>query len=650
MKKNCILALLGVFLVLKVSAQQSDNGNGTYTNPVIWADFPDNDVIRVGDTYYMVTTSMYIFPGVPVMKSNDLVNWQYCSDAVERFKQDPAYDMNGATRYGHGQWASSIRYHNGKFHILFVTLDEGGYHLTADRPEGPWILHKLPKAYYDAGLFYDDDGRIYIVHGYSKLSLTEVDENLAPISKDSVIVDKVQRRGLEGSHVYKINGYYYIYATYGGGDGYQVALRSKNIYGPYEEKVVLKDDMNLAGKGVHQGALIETQTGEWWSVIFQDRDGVGRCPTLQPVHWAGGWPMLGENGRAVVTYKKPDVGHVWPVTPLPTSDEFDSVGLGLQWGWNHNPDDEKWSLTERKGFLRLRTANVTQDFTRARNTLTQRPFGPFSVGTASMAVGGMRAGDIAGLGLIQLPYAFIGVRAGNGKERQIVMVNNGRTIDSFAIGEAALVYLRASVVTTRDEAAFSYSLDNQKFIPFGDTLHMSFSLKMFTGNKFALFNYATAETGGFVDVDWFRMQTREGPPDLFKASSRIEAEMYDEIYLARAGNCRDSPRATDRDVTETKDGAWFRYNQIDFDKGYRYCAIRLSSPQGGGSIRLLLDDDAAHPYLSITTPATGDWQQFRTVVLPVKKIQGRHRLTVQFDGNGEQASNVDWLTFSNTAD
>jgi beta-xylosidase len=434
--------------------------------------------------------------------------------------------MNGGTRYGHGQWATSMRYHNGVYHLLFVTLDEGGYHLTADRPEGPWTLHKLPKAYYDAGLFYDDDGRIYIVHGYSKLSLTEVDSNLAPISKDSVIFDKVQRKGLEGSHVYKIDGYYYIYATYGGGDGYQVALRSKSIYGPYEEKVVLKDDMDLPGKGVHQGALVQTQTGQWWSVIFQDRDGVGRCPTLQPVTWVNGWPMLGENGRAVVTYKKPDVGKVWPVRVLPTSDEFDSVGLGLQWGWNHNPDDSKWSLTDRPGFLRLRTACVVQDLTLARNTLTQRPFGPYSIGTTVMDIYHMRKGDIAGLGIIQLPYAFIATRVGD-KGKEIIMVDNGKVIDSVDIGEeVSHVYFRASVVTTKDEASFSYSLDDRRFVPLGDTLHMKYSLKMFTGNKFALFNYATIDMGGYVDFGWFRMQTRQGPANVFKTSSPGGAKRF----------------------------------------------------------------------------------------------------------------------------
>jgi len=646
MKKFIFLLPVCFVLFLRANAQQSDNGDGTYTNPIIWADFPDNDVIRVGDTYYMVTTTMYIFPGVPVMKSKDLVNWQYCANAVPRFDQGPAYDMQGKMRYGHGQWASSIRYHKGQFHILFVTLDEGGYHLTAEKPEGPWTLHKLPKAYYDAGLFYDDDGRVYIVHGYSKLSLTEVDEDLAPLTRDSVIFDKVQRKGLEGSHVYKINGYYYIYATYGGGDGYQVALRSRNIYGPYEEKVVLKDDMNLAGKGVHQGALLETPQGEWWSVIFQDRDGIGRCPTLQPVRWVDGWPIVGDNGRAVVTYKKPQAEHPQPVKVLPTSDGFDSSALGLQWGWNHNPDDGKWSLTERKGFLRLRTASIAQDLIHARNTLTQRPFGPYSVGTMAMDLEHMRPGDIAGLAILQLPYAFIAAKPSGHNARTLIMVNNGRTVDSIDLGKAKKVYLRAAVSAVRNESRFFYSTDDKKFLALGDTLHMKFDLKMFTGNKFALFNFATADTGGFVDIDWFRMDTRQGPPNLFRAGARIEAEMYDRIDIAHVAVCHDSTDGMGQAITGTADGAWIRFDRIDFEKGFGSIQVRLASFTGGGKIDLFLDGDLQHPYVTLPVPNTGGWDRYSTRKSPVTAVKGVHSLTVRFTGEGEQVANLNWLGFA----
>ncbi|MDD4655703.1 MAG: glycoside hydrolase 43 family protein, partial [Bacteroidales bacterium] len=295
----------------------SDNEDGTYTNPLIPADFPDPDVIRVEDTYYMVTTTMFVFPGVTVLKSNDLVNWEYCSNAVPRFDFGPGYNLDGGNRYGHGQWATSIRYHDGKFYLLFITLDEGGFLCSASEAEGPWKIEKLPAGFYDPGLFFDDDGKIYVAHGYGKISITELDKNFAPASRDSLVYTGTIRNGLEGTHVYKKDGYYYLYCTYGGLDGIQVALRSKNIYGPYQERVVLRDTIPGVTFGVHQGALLQTQTGEWWTVLFVDSGPLGRFPSLQPVRWEDGWPVAGVDGRGVITHKKPDTGKEYPVKSLP---------------------------------------------------------------------------------------------------------------------------------------------------------------------------------------------------------------------------------------------------------------------------------------------------------------------------------------------
>ena len=636
LKKFLVMALL--FIGTSLQAQQSDNGDGTFTNPIIWADFPDNDVIRVGDTYYMVTTTMYFFPGVPVLKSTDLVNWEYASNAVQQFKQHPFYDLNGGNRYGKGQWASSIRYHNGKFHILFLTLNEGGFLCTATKAEGPWEIRKLARPYYDAGLFFDDDGRTYVAHGYSKISVTEVDANLAPIGRDSVVFDKVQRPGLEGAHVYKINGYYYIYATYGGGDGYQCCLRSKNIYGPYEEKIVLKDDMNLHGRGVHQGALIETQKGEWWSVIFQDRGGVGRVPTLQPVQWIDGWPMVGKDGRAVVTHAKPNTSS--PVHVLPTSDEFNTESLAIQWAWNHNPDDSAWSLTKRKGYLRLTTSGIAGDLPQARNSLTQRMFGPFSDATTELDVSHMQVGDMAGLAVLQIPYASIGVTAAEGA-KFIVMKHAGKTIDSVALGKRNKIFFKASVNTIKDQAHFYYSFDNRAFIPVGDTLNMKFDLKMFTGNRFVLFNYATVRPGGYVDFNWFRMNTRQGPPNLFKASSLVQAEMYDDIHLARVAASKDLSHPGDQDITHLTDGAWIRFNQVDFENGYQYLLLRVAP--GQGRVVVYADKDTLNPYASVTLPAALT-KEYTTVSIPVKKLTGKHQLTFKFTG---EATGVNWFSFTN---
>ena len=336
---------------------------------------------------------------------------------------------------------------------------------------------------------------------------------------------------MKGTHVYKINGYYYLYCTYGGRDGIQAAFRSKNIYGPYEENVVIRDTTEGINFGIHQGALIKTQTGEWWTMLFVDSGPFGRFPSLQPVRWVYGWPMVGVNGRAVVKYKKPNVGKTYPVKTLPTSDEFDSETLGMQWGWNHNPDPTKWSLTENRGYLRLETAKVVDSLQKARNTLTQRMFAYYSdslasIATTKMDFGNIKEGDIAGLAIFQTPYAYIGIKKENGRN-YIIMVNNGKTIDSLAINKST-IYLRASAIygsgpadyfdrkgaPGTGTASFLYSFDNKSFVKIGTELNMEFNLKIFTGNKFCLFNYATKTLGGYVDFDWFR--TSAGIPNLRK--------------------------------------------------------------------------------------------------------------------------------------
>lgn len=507
--KTFLVAFVVLSSSLNLMSQSSygDNGDGTYTNPVIPADFPDPDVIRVGDTFYMVTTTMFIFPGVTILKSKDLVNWEYCGNAVPDFSFSPCYDLDGCNRYGHGQWATSIRYNNGKFYLLFITLDEGGFLCSADKVEGPWEIRKLSKGFYDPGLFFDDDGKIYVVHGFSKISVTELDRNFTPVTKDSLVFTGNLRFGLEGMHVYKLNGYYYLYGTYGGVDGFQVALRSRSIYGPFEQKVVIKDMTPGVNFGVHQGALIETQTGEWWTMLFVDAGPFGRFPSLHPVSWVDDWPMVGVEGKGVVTYRKPDVGKVYPKTKLPTSDEFTDKTLGMQWGWNHNPDPDNWSLTQRPGYMRLTAGKKVATLPEARNTLTQRAFAKSdqsipTVATIKMLTKNMKEGDVAGLAVFQNPYAFIAATIENGK-KLIIMNNNGETIASSPM-KGNKVFFRAIASNKTRKATFEYSFDNKTFNRFGNELDMKFSTKIFTGNKFCLFNYPTKETGGFVDFDWFR--------------------------------------------------------------------------------------------------------------------------------------------------
>jgi beta-xylosidase len=312
--------------------------------------------------------------------------------------------------------------------------------------------------------------------------------------------------------MYKINGYYYLYSTYGGRDGIQVALRSKNVFGPYEEKVVIRETTPGINFGIHQGALVKTQTGQWWTMLFVDSGPFGRFPSLQPVHWVEGWPMVGVDGHAVVTYKKPRVGRSYPAETLPRSDEFNETALGMQWGWNHNPDSTKWSLSKRPGYLRLSTVKVVSSLPEARNTLTQRMFTYYDDSIATEAVtkmdlSKMRDGDVSGLAVFQDPYAYLGVKQTKGV-KYIVMVNNGKVIDSAAM-HGSEIYLRSVASNSTGKASFAYSFDNKKYTRLGNELHMRFSLRIFTGNKFCLFDYPTKETGGYVDFDWFRVSPAE---------------------------------------------------------------------------------------------------------------------------------------------
>lgn len=499
----------------------SDNNNGTYTNPVIFGDFPDPDVVRVDDVYYMVSTTMHHFPGATILKSYDLVNWKYCSNPLDKIESTPCYNLDGCNVYSHGQWASALNYKNGKFYLLFNTLDNGSYLLTASNPEGPWTKKKLNDSFYDPGILFEGD-KTYIVSGINSLRISEVDSNFVKIpGADKEVFNYTFRSGLEGSHLYKINGYYYIYATYGGWPAFQVALRSTSIYGPYEEKVVLNND------NIHQGALIQTQTGQWWTMMFYDKGAYGRLPNLQPITWTDNWPMVGVGGLGVTTYPKPNVGKSYPRTILPTNDNFCDYKIAMQWGWNHNPDNSKWSLTKRPGFLRLNTVNVTDSLIRGKNTLTQRIMGYPSISynsyaTTKMHLSNMAEGDVAGLCVFQDPYAYIAIRMQNG-QKTLIMVNDG-TEHVGPVVTDSVIYLRALANYLTSKAVFSYSLDNATYTELGSTLDMKYKLTVFVGNRFGLFNFATHALGGFVDFDWFSTEKEYSEDKFYDGSFKGYSE------------------------------------------------------------------------------------------------------------------------------
>jgi len=522
-----------------VYQSHSDNGDGTYTNPLISADFPDPDVIRVGNVYYMVSTTMFTFPGATILKSYDLVNWEYCSNPLEKIESTNCYNLDGCNRYGHGQWASSLKYNNGKFYLHFNTLDEGSYLLTATDPAGPWTKKKLSSSFYDAGLFFDDDSKVYIVYGINNLHIAQLDADFNVVKDQAITLGAIQsgldNSATEGSHLYKINGYYYIYATTGGYYASQVAYRSTSIFGPYDEKEVFNSNR------IHQGALVQTQTGEWWTMLFADKGALGRFPNLQPVTWVDNWPVIGVNGTAVTTNKKPNVGKDYPITTFPTNDNFRNYQLGMQWSWNHNSDNSKWSLTERPDYLRLRTVNVVDSLHKAKNTLTQRIFAypqdlTHSYGIIKMNIKNMTEGDVAGLAVFQNPYAYIGVKVINGQKKLIVENNKVQEIGQTLTD--SVIYLRTIANYSASTAGFYYSTDNVTYTKFSSDLNMKFDLSVFTGNKFCLFNFATIQTGGYVDIDWFSTE-----------SDFTQDKYYDNSFV---GYSADALTLTDL-VVENKD-------------------------------------------------------------------------------------------------
>ncbi len=537
MKGKSLFLSFGLFVSSMMSVAQTaeyqqvwsaDNGDGTYVNPVINGDFPDIDVVRVDDTYYMVSTTMYHFPGATIMKSKDLVNWAYCANPLLQVLDNNAYNLlNGKHHYSQGMWASSLTYHDGKFYLYFPcstwSEDSQSILLTTEDPEGEWKVTRLPEAYHDPGWLFDDgekgDGYLYVACGIGDIWVNKFNaKTLQKITSTKVIS---VGNGCEGSHMYHIGDYYYIYATYGGTEGSQTIFRSKNPMGPYEEH----SGRVFANQKIHQGALIETQTGEWWTMLFKDAGAIGRIPYLEPVKWVNGWPVIGNNGIDVskngASYKKPDVGKTYEKTYLPTNDAFTDTKLGMQWQWNHNPDNTAWSLTERPGHLRLHTANVTDELNTARNSLSQRILGLSPNGTSSSSyktsygsvkldLSGMQEGDVAGIAVWQNPYSFIGVKMEKGKK---YLYSERCTYDSQKLKKeqslkgdevtSDVIYLLAYVNFGSNECRYFYSYDDTKWTKCGVTMTMRYTLDYFVGQRFYLFNYATKQLGGYVDFDWF---------------------------------------------------------------------------------------------------------------------------------------------------
>lgn len=615
--------LLAIFVIatvaFSVSAQDfkfkwsADKGDGTFINPIVNADFPDCDVIRVNDTFYFVSTTMYHFPGCTLLKSKDLVNWEYCANPLKQILDNDAYNLlNGKHHYSQGMWASTLNYHDGKFYIYFPcsTWSSDAQHivLTAEDPEGEWEVTRLSEGYHDPGWLFDDgpngDGYLYVACGIGDIWVNKLNpKTFAKISSTKVAS---VGNGCEGSHMYHIGDYYYIYATYGGTEGSQTIFRSKNPMGPYEEH----NGRVFANQKIHQGALVDTQTGEWWTVLFKDAGAIGRIPFLEPVVWEDGWPIIGNNGRDVSEggkkYPKPNVGATYEKTYLPTNDAFNSYTLGMQWEWNHNPQTDAWSLSERPGWLRLHSCTVTDNLVYARGSLSQRIFGFSAVGTSSDSyapsygtaafdLSGMQDGDIAGLAVVQNPYSFIGVKMVNGKkylyscrykfDGQVPTLQEEKTGAELTSDQ---IYLRAQVNFGKNTCSYLYSYQPKTgYKSFGVSMSMGYTLDFFVGQRFYLFNYSTKATGGHIDVDWFTTELSV-PEDYFKSLDEAQ-EAYvnpdepvftgfpftEPEFSSIIGN--NTVNLKQKKIRTSKDGiVGWRYRQGWDLSAFNYLCVKLS--------------------------------------------------------------------------
>jgi len=523
------LIAVGQGNALAQRAWSPDNGNGTYTNPLMWGDWPDPDVIRVGDDFYLTSTSMHYVPGCPIAQSRDLVNWKMAGYAVQRYNEDPRWDMKGGELYLNGAWATTLRYHKGLFYLGFCTpsgwgTPNGHFSIcTAKDVRGPWKRTIFPQYLYDPGLFFDDDGRVYVVHGQGTLYLTELAPDAQSVAKPPAKIwsgrfnaqgelDQAKGTfGLEGSHVYKVGGRYYILCAGGGTEGFQICLRSDKLEGPYECKCVCRDDSSDPPNGLHQGGMVQLKNGEWWFIVMQDRGPIGRVPNLVPIKWIDDWPMLGAKGegKGVVVYQKPDTGRRQAPEAPATSDDFSSRQLGLQWQWNHNPDPINWSLNERPGYMRLRATKATE-LNHARNLLTQRVQGPASEATARIDYSGLKNGDLAGLAVFQSPFAYLAIRRRSEGDK-IVMVDDGKIVAEESLPSGHSIWLRATVDAKDFTASFAYSPDGNRFTTIGKPFAMGLGL-YWTANRFGLFNFCVDASGlgGVADFDWIHLQVPDG--------------------------------------------------------------------------------------------------------------------------------------------
>ena len=545
---------------------RADNGNGTFSNPLFFDEFSDPDLIRVGDDYYLTGTTMHTFPGLPVLHSKDLVNWELQSYALDKLDYGPQFRLEqGKNIYGQGIWAPCLRYHNGTFFIFSNVNGRATQVFTAKNPRGPWSHREMKRGFHDLSVLFDDDGKNYVVWGYRDLHIAQLNDTLddiVPGTEHAPFGPNAQIG--EGSHFYKINGKYVITCAWYAGRMRMGCARSDTVFGPYEvnpsisegESFGLPSGYRLAsdrngvyevgspnpngGAGaMHQGGIVQTQSGEWWGWSMMDANSVGRLTCLSPVTWSEGWPyfgLIGNLGRTPRIWTKPNTGSSSKIhVPYTRNDDFNGPRLANVWQWNHAPVDSDWSLSARKGFLRLHS-RPSPDLWNAQNTLTQRAVGPVSIPMVELDATGLVEGDVAGLSLLNHPYAWVGVRrTANGLE--LVTFDERTHKTTIETMRGARVWLSAKCDFLTEKAEFSFSEDGKTFQKIGDEVTMIFQLKTFQGIRFGLFAFGSG--GGHADFTKFAIEEPQ-PTGLTRAIPigkmvRFENMKDGSVIVARDG-------------------------------------------------------------------------------------------------------------------
>ncbi len=536
MKKIILLIVMVASFTGKLSAQSwtADNGNGTFTNPLFFEEFSDPCMVRVGSDFYLSGTTMHCMPGLPILHSRDLVNWRLISYVFDRFNLGPEFSFtDNKTMYGQGIWAPSFVYADSTFYIFTNVNGHTTQVYKSSNPYGPWEHWAMKSGFHDLSVFFDTDGKKYVCWGATDNYLAQLNEDLT----DTIPGTKrlIAKSGAEGAHMYKVNGEYLIIWAVPGNNTPQLAGHSKNIYGPYQiDAICNKNHMGVHGgyglksspwrgnkdfeywgqgleNGVtlHQGGIIDTPTGEWWGYSMQDHNSLGRITNLSPITWKDGFPYFGLSnnlGKTPKTWVKPNVGlPQQPILPLmERDDDFSSNHLGLLWQWNHLPDDTRWSLTEAPGKLRMHSMPA-ESFWVARNTLTQRSIGMQTTCTVDIEANELQSGDVAGLALLNYPYAWIGIRK-KGTSYQLQQYDQSDPEQKTSV-EIQSPLVRLSVYTDFDteKAQFYYSVgcDTTRH-KLGKPFTMVFQLLTFQGVRYALFHYNEQNVeGGYADFDNF---------------------------------------------------------------------------------------------------------------------------------------------------